>query len=53
MVDAGNYYPRQRDGRIEAIEAGTPESQWVEQAVVLRLVDERGFDGVDAGGLAR
>jgi predicted dinucleotide-binding enzyme len=93
-VDTGNYYPRQRDGRIDAIEAGTPESRWVEQqlgrpvikafnniyaehlrdlgrpvgtagrialpvagdegaakAVVLRLVDELGFDGVDAGGL--
>src|SRR5262249_35273260 len=22
IVDTGNYYPRQRDGRIEAIEAG-------------------------------
>jgi hypothetical protein len=22
VVDTGNYYPRQRDGRIEAIEAG-------------------------------
>jgi 8-hydroxy-5-deazaflavin:NADPH oxidoreductase len=94
VVDTGNYYPQQRDGRIEAIEAGTPESRWVEQqlgrpvinafnniyarhllelgrpagtagrialpvagdntsgkAVVLRLVDELGFDGVDAGGL--
>jgi 8-hydroxy-5-deazaflavin:NADPH oxidoreductase len=94
VVDTGNYYPRQRDGRIEAIEAGMPESRWVEQqlgrpvvkafnniiarhllelgrpagtpgrialpvagdddaakAVVLRLVDELGFDGVDAGGL--
>ena len=29
VVDTGNYYPRQRDGRIEAIEAGLPESQWV------------------------
>jgi predicted dinucleotide-binding enzyme len=29
VVDTGNYYPRQRDGRIDAIEAGTPESQWV------------------------
>ena len=87
VVDTGNYYPRQRDGRIEAIEAGLPESRWVEQqlerpvikafnniyarhllergkpagtkgrialpiagddarakAVVLRLVDELGFD---------
>ena len=94
VVDTGNYYPRQRDGRIEAIEAGLPESRWVEQqlgrpvvkafnniyarhllakgqpagtarrialpvagddatakAIVLRLVDELGFDGVDAGGL--
>jgi predicted dinucleotide-binding enzyme len=94
IVDTGNYYPRQRDGRIEAIEAGTPESRWVEQqlgrpvikafnniyaqhllergrpagssgrmalpvagddatakTIVLRLVDELGFDGVDAGGL--
>ena len=94
VVDTGNYYPRQRDGRIEAIEAGLAESRWVERqlgrpvvkafntiyarhllelgrpagtpgrialpvagddaaakAVVLRLVDELGFDGVDAGGL--
>jgi 8-hydroxy-5-deazaflavin:NADPH oxidoreductase len=94
VVDTGNYYPRQRDGRIEAIEAGLPESKWVEQqlgrpvikafnniyakhllelgrpkgtpgrialpvsgddsaakSVVLKLIDELGFDGVDAGGL--
>jgi 8-hydroxy-5-deazaflavin:NADPH oxidoreductase len=94
VVDTGNYYPRQRDGRIEAIEAGTTESGWVAQqlkrpvvkafnniqaqhllelgqpkgtpgrialpvagddpaakAVVLQLVDELGFDGVDAGTL--
>ena len=94
VIDTGNYYPRQRDGRIEAIEAGLPESQWVAQqlgrpvikafnniyarhllelgrpkgtagrvalpvagddeaakAIVLKLVDELGFDGVDAGGL--
>ena len=31
IVDTGNYYPRQRDGRIEAIEAALPESRWVEQ----------------------
>jgi hypothetical protein len=94
VVDTGNYYPQQRDGRIDAIEAGTTESQWVAQqlgrpvikafnnihaphllrsgkpagtagrialpvagddqaakATVLRLVDELGFDVVDAGGL--
>ena len=94
VVDTGNYYPRQRDGRIEGIEAGAPESRWVEQqlgrpvvkafnniyanhlleggkpagtpgrialpvagddknakAMVMRLVDELGFDAVDTGGL--
>ena len=94
VIDTGNYYPRQRDGRIEAIEAGLPESRWVAQqlgrpvvkafnniyarhllelgrpagapgrialpvagddasakAVVLKLVDELGFDGIGAGGL--
>jgi 8-hydroxy-5-deazaflavin:NADPH oxidoreductase len=94
VIDTGNYYP-QRDGRIDAIEAGLPESSWVAQqlgqtvvkafnniraqhllelgrppaaagrialpvagddeaakAVVLRLVDELGFDPVDAGSLA-
>ena len=31
VVETGNYYPRQRDGRIEAIENGTTQSRWVEQ----------------------
>jgi 8-hydroxy-5-deazaflavin:NADPH oxidoreductase len=31
VVDTGNYYPRQRDGQIEPIESGLPESRWVEQ----------------------
>jgi predicted dinucleotide-binding enzyme len=96
VVDTGNYHPQQRDGRIEAIEDGLPESRWVEQqlgrpvvkafntikaphllqfglpagspgrialpvagdsasakAVVLRLIDQLGFDGVDAGGLGK
>jgi 8-hydroxy-5-deazaflavin:NADPH oxidoreductase len=94
VVDTGNYYPRERDGRIEEIEAGMTESRWVSQqlsrpvvkafnniyarhllehgrpsgtsgrialpvsgddeqakAVVLRLIDELGFDGIDAGRL--
>jgi predicted dinucleotide-binding enzyme len=94
VVDTGNYYPQQRDGRIEAIEDGMVESRWVEQqlgrpvvkafnniyaqhllekgqptgapgrialpvagddpaakSVVCGLVDELGFDAVDAGGL--
>src|SRR5437588_974176 len=94
VVDTRNYYPQQRDGRIDGIEAGTTERRWVSQqlgrpvvkafnniyaahllkkgqpagipgrialpvagdderakAIVLKLVDELGFDGVDTGGL--
>jgi len=94
VIDTGNYYPQQRDGRIEDIENGTPESLWVAgqlghpvvkafngiyaahlltegkptgspgrialpvagddtgaKAVVIDLLDQLGFDGVDAGGL--
>src|SRR5919106_348375 len=29
VVDTGNYYPQQRDGRIAEIEEGTAESRWV------------------------
>ncbi|HVI77320.1 MAG TPA: NAD(P)-binding domain-containing protein [Candidatus Acidoferrum sp.] len=92
VVDTCNYYPQQRDGRIQPIEDGMTESRWVEQQLgrpvikafnniyaqhlmdlgrpvgdpkrialpvagddpaakskILRLVDELGFDPVDAG----
>lgn len=95
VVDTGNYYPRQRDGRIEPIENGMPESAWMStqigrpvvkafnniyaqhllengkpkgtpgrialpvagdnakaKAVVMRLIDEIGFDPIDAGTIA-
>jgi len=95
VVDTCNYYPQQRDGRIDGIENGSTESQWVAQqlgrpvikafnniyaqhlrdrgkpagapnrialpvagddkrakAAVMRLVDELGFDAVDAGSLS-
>jgi hypothetical protein len=94
VIDAGNYVPQQRDGRIDAIENGIPESRWVEahighsvikafnnirppslltlgkpsgapdrvalpvagddpaaKAIVIDLIDELGFDGIDGGGL--
>jgi hypothetical protein len=94
VVDTGNYYPQQRDGRIDDIENGMTESRWVanqlgrpvvkafnniyaqdlldrptapgttgrralpvagddpnDKAVVMRLIDELGFDPVDAGSL--
>jgi predicted dinucleotide-binding enzyme len=93
VIDTGNYYPT-RDGRIEAIEQGQPDSAWVAaqlgrpvvkvfnniyfksllekgkpkgtpgrvalpvagdppeaRAKIMRLVDELGFDPVDAGSL--
>jgi len=31
VIDTGNYYPQQRDGRIEAIEDGAVESRWAQQ----------------------
>jgi 8-hydroxy-5-deazaflavin:NADPH oxidoreductase len=94
VIDTGNYYPQQRDGKIADIENGTTESRWVAnhlgypvvkafngiyashllthgkpagtpgrialpvagddpaaKAVVTDLLDQLGFDGVDAGGL--
>lgn len=94
VVDTGNYYPQQRDGKIDGIEQGSTESRWVSEqlgrpvvkafnniyadhllrlgrpegtpgrialpvagddkqakAKVLDLVDELGFDGVDAGSI--
>ena len=31
VIETNNYYPRERDGRIDAIEAGMPESAWVSE----------------------
>jgi 8-hydroxy-5-deazaflavin:NADPH oxidoreductase len=31
VIETNNYYPRERDGRIDAIEDGTPESVWVSE----------------------
>jgi len=31
VIDTGNYYPQQRDGRSDDIENGMPESRWVER----------------------
>lgn len=95
VIDTGNYYPQQRDGRIAGVEdEGLTESRWTERhlghpvikafngtfaqdivekplpagsadrvalpvagdderakAAVRALIDEIGFDTVDAGGL--
>jgi hypothetical protein len=33
VIETNNYYPRQRDGYIEAIEQGQPESAWVAEQI--------------------
>jgi 8-hydroxy-5-deazaflavin:NADPH oxidoreductase len=33
VVDTCNYYPRERDGRIDAIEEGLTESEWVARQI--------------------
>ncbi|NUP67377.1 MAG: NAD(P)-binding domain-containing protein [Nonomuraea sp.] len=49
IVDTGNYYP-QRDGRIEEIEAGMPESRWVEQQLGHPVI--KAFNNIFAEHLA-
>ncbi|WP_432571612.1 NADPH-dependent F420 reductase [Kineococcus sp. SYSU DK005] len=50
VVDTGNYYPRERDGRIDAIEDGTPETVWVAQHLdpAGRLRWVKAFNGIQA-----
>jgi predicted dinucleotide-binding enzyme len=51
IVDTGNYYPRQRDGRIEEIEAGMPESAWVSQRIGRPVI--KAFNNIYADHLRR
>ena len=44
VVDTGNYYPQQRDGRIAAIEDGMTESRWVATQVGFPVV--KAFNGI-------
>jgi len=46
VVDTGNYYPQQRDGRIDPIEQGTTESRWV--ASQLRRSIVKAFNNIYA-----
>ncbi len=53
VVDTGNYYPR-RDGRIQAIEDGMPESVWVQGHLgrpVLKAFNNIGAQSLLTGGL--
>lgn len=49
VIDTGNYYPRQRDGRIDAIEDGMPESVWASQQLGRRVI--KAFNNVYASHL--
>src|SRR5215469_17157812 len=49
VIDTGNYYPRQRDGRIDAIENGMPESQWVSRQLGRPVV--KAFNNIYAAHL--
>jgi predicted dinucleotide-binding enzyme len=50
VIDTGNYVPALRDGRIEAIEAGQPESEWVQAQ--LRHPVIKAFNTIRPGSLA-
>lgn len=49
VIDTGNYYPRDRDGRIDEIEDGLVESRWVERQIGHPVV--KAFNGVLAPAL--
>ncbi len=51
VIDTNNYYPQQRDGRIDAIENGMVESRWVEQQ--LRRPVVKAFNNIYAEHLLR
>jgi predicted dinucleotide-binding enzyme len=44
VIETNNYYPQQRDGLIEPIEAGTPESVWVAEQLGSPVV--KVFNGI-------
>lgn len=49
VIDTGNYYPTQRDGRIDDIEGGLPESRWVERQIGHPVI--KAFNGILATAL--
>lgn len=51
VIDTNNYYPQQRDGRIDAIENGMVESRWVEQQLGRPVV--KAFNNIYADHLLR
>jgi predicted dinucleotide-binding enzyme len=50
VIDAGNYVPKLRDGHVDAIDAGLPESQWVQSQ--LRRPVVKAFNTIRPASLA-
>src|SRR5690349_21164609 len=50
VIDTGNYVPELRDGHIDAIDAGLPESQWVQSQ--LRHPVVKAFNTIRPASLA-
>lgn len=44
VIETNNYYPQERDSRIDAIEDGTPESAWVARQLGTPVV--KVFNGI-------
>lgn len=49
VIDTGNYYPQQRDGRIAEIEDGMTESRWVATRIGVPVV--KAFNGIYAANI--
>jgi predicted dinucleotide-binding enzyme len=49
VIDIGNYHPQLRDGRIEAIDAGMLDSQWVAQQIGRPVI--KAFNNILASSL--
>jgi predicted dinucleotide-binding enzyme len=50
VIDTGNYVPKLRDGHIDAIDAGLPESEWVQSQLGHPVV--KAFNTIRPSGLA-
>jgi 8-hydroxy-5-deazaflavin:NADPH oxidoreductase len=50
VIDIGNYHPELRDGRIEAIERGVLDSEWVERQIGRPVI--KAFNSILATSLA-
>jgi len=49
VIDTGNYYPQQRDGRIADIEDGQTESRWMSNQIGYPVV--KAFNGIYAANI--